>query len=181
MRKLEPRSLGAGLCWPSSLIWLANSLLACVARKLIIWLRGEKALITFWTARMTWKWKKTEAVKGLCLMELKSFAAVNFHRFKNFVLPMDALFLQKNQFDDKIFAVRPNCPFRKFFCLGGKRLHYVFAFIFDCFIEAASYQRAAYSPDLRRSNFFIIDFCCSCLYFYTLLEARKRQLITSSS
>ena len=109
--------------------------------------------------------KKLKLQEELCFIEMKSFAAIVSNRLKGFVFPgcsfstsmMVLLLASAIPSNDKIFAHDRIVLEDKVFSLGSQTLPLCCCF-FACFIETASYQRAAYSPDLHCSNLFIIEF-----------------------
>ena len=187
LQKARATNLENWPCWPSSLIWSGNSLPAWIDRKLNNWLRREDALGTFWTAKLLWNTKKTGAAKRAFLNRIDKLRSYSFPSAQKFRFPLDAFFWVflsgAIPSDDKIFAAKPNCPWRKrVFAREASTSILMLLLLFACFIEAASYQRSAYSPALHRSNLFIIEFSCCCLCFLPpLFEARKTHLLTAKN
>ena len=153
--------------------------------QLIAWRRCSD---TFWTAQLLWNSKKTGAAKEPFFRRIEKLRSYSLPSAQEFRFSLDAVFFSSMRVfllsgaipsDDKVFAARPNCPWRQNFFARGVSASIVLLFFFACFIEADSFQRAAYSPYLHRSNLFIIKFSCCCLCFLPpLFEARKTQLLT---
>ena len=119
-----------------------------------------------------WSCKRIFTSSNWKVLQLWSFIAskISFSLWCSFSSWM-WLFLLSGVFpsNDRIFAAWSNCPWRKWVLAQDASASIVLLLLFfACFIETASFQRAAYSPDLHRSNLFIIEFSCSCLCFYPL-------------
>ena len=160
--------MGAGPYWPrSSLIWLGNPLPASIDRKLNNWLRGEDVLVIFWTAQLLWNSKITEAATRPLLHRIEKFCSCSLLSAKKNRFPPDAVcWVQWGSFllsgaipsDDKIFATRPNCPWRQSF-LAREASASIVLVLFFCLLHWSRFETKGgiltQSPSLKSFHHWV--------------------------